>query len=252
MKNHRTETIWRNQIHYLNMGSGEPLLFLHGFGVPSSFYTELIDELAQTNEVIAPDMYGMNVFRAQPVTPREYTDLTLAFAQRLGHASAHYAGHSYGGAVALQAASLNDEISDVVAMSPLLPVDYGVVGFTMRAGYKTAREIKGVEGELSSRRFARSVMLPFAINFVRDIRSSLKSVKSMCDFDYDFTVDQPTRVLIAGEDEYFDLDADNEDRLRQKIINVEIKRLPGMNHDWPIFSPVRAAQEVQSFYAREQ
>ncbi|HZX45595.1 MAG TPA: hypothetical protein VFF28_07990 [Candidatus Nanoarchaeia archaeon] len=55
------------QVEYLyKKGSGETLLFLHGFGVHPAFYERLLDKLAGRYEIIAPIAYGMNCLGHQP------------------------------------------------------------------------------------------------------------------------------------------------------------------------------------------
>jgi len=222
------------------------LAFLHGFGTPPSNYEEFINELARTNEVVAPVAYGINYLKPQPANIDEYAEITAEFTYRLG--ISRLAGHSLGATVALAAGSRYSCISDLIAINPILPVSYSIPGFAVRAVHKTNREIWGLEGELSSRGFGLSVSAQFMANLLRKPLSSYRIIKDICMFDYSHVqVTQPALVLYGEDDEYFKMDDANEKTLRNAVHRVLIKRIPERNHDWPVFNPRQASGEINNF-----
>ena len=49
------------KMHYIDEGSGQPLLMLHGNPTWSYFYRELVSHFSGTNRVVAPDHIGMGL-----------------------------------------------------------------------------------------------------------------------------------------------------------------------------------------------
>lgn len=89
---------------YTVAGEGEPLLLIHGLGSTRHTWRHLIDSLAATHRVIAPDLPGHGDSDAPA---GDYSLGAHATALRdllivLGHPAATVAGHSLGGGIALQ------------------------------------------------------------------------------------------------------------------------------------------------------
>jgi 2-hydroxy-6-oxo-octa-2,4-dienoate hydrolase len=99
--------------HYLEAGSGAPLILLHGSGPGVSAWenwAEVIPALARRRRVIAPDIPGFGATERR--TDGQYdmafwVDHLLAFMDTLGIVSAPLVGNSFGGMLAM-AASLRD------------------------------------------------------------------------------------------------------------------------------------------------
>ena len=91
-------------IAYTTAGTGEPMLLVHGLGGTRQTWRHVIDALAATHTVIAPDLPG----HGQSGAPAgDYSLGAHAAALRdlmiaLGHSSTTVAGHSLGGGIALQ------------------------------------------------------------------------------------------------------------------------------------------------------
>jgi len=94
------------RIHYVDEGSGTPLLIIPGWGGSIEELAPLRDALARSYRVIAADPPGSG--RSQP-QPRRYSSsyyhddaaLFLSFLEQLGASPAHVVGHSDGGEYAL-------------------------------------------------------------------------------------------------------------------------------------------------------
>jgi pimeloyl-ACP methyl ester carboxylesterase len=91
-------------IAYTEAGSGQPLLLIHGLGGTRRTWRHVIDSLAATHRVIAPDLPGHGDSDAPA---GDYSLGAHAAALRdllvaLGCAAATVAGHSLGGGIAMQ------------------------------------------------------------------------------------------------------------------------------------------------------
>lgn len=94
------------RIHYDVQGEGEPVLVMHGFTESALDLEELIDALALSYRVVAPDLrgYGRSEPKPRIYTPDFYTEDAHEMASLLRHLGierAHIAGFSDGGEVAL-------------------------------------------------------------------------------------------------------------------------------------------------------
>lgn len=87
-------------MHYLEGGSGEPLLLIHGFGANKDNWTRIGRYLTPHYRVIAPDLPGFGDSSKPTDVKYRYTDQLpriQAFAQALGLQQFHVAGNSMGG-----------------------------------------------------------------------------------------------------------------------------------------------------------
>ena len=248
MTNYRTQKVGKETIRYLHQGSGEPLVFLHGFGFRPSYYLPLLNLLAEHFEIIAPAMYGINYLSGQPVTIDEYADLTLSFCSSLKVEYHCVAGHSLGGAVAFK---IGDKVSGhfhLIGINPLLPVDYGIIGFALRALYKNIREALGITGGMRAVLFGNTILLSSLFNLIKDRGSSIDLVSDIRSFTYHtMQVTQPTLILYGERDELFTLDEKITGQIKGAFKKATIKRLGKMNHDWLIFYPELAVREINDF-----
>ncbi|WP_433796423.1 alpha/beta fold hydrolase [Actinoplanes sp. CA-252034] len=106
-------------IAYTIAGHGEPLLLLHGLGGTRRTWDRMIDTLAATHTVIAPDLPG----HGDSDAPADYSLGAHAAALRdllvaLHHPSVSVVGHSLGGGIALQFAyQFPDRVSRLALIS---------------------------------------------------------------------------------------------------------------------------------------
>jgi pimeloyl-ACP methyl ester carboxylesterase len=106
---------------YDRLGSGPPLVLLHGVGHRRRAWDAVIEELTPHRDVIAVDLPGHGEsppLRAdgQPVLAEMLSEVT-ALLDDLGLARPHLAGNSLGGRIALEAAVAGRAVS-VTALSP--------------------------------------------------------------------------------------------------------------------------------------
>ncbi|WP_217143625.1 alpha/beta fold hydrolase [Streptomyces sp. AC627_RSS907] len=135
---------------YARVGSGEPLLLLHGIGHHRQAWDPVVDILATEREVIAVDLPGFGQSSALPHgVPHDLPTTTAvlsAFCAALGVDRPHVAGNSLGGLLALDMGREN-LVRSVTALSP--------------AGFWTQAERRYAFGVLKGmHRAARGLPLP--------------------------------------------------------------------------------------------
>lgn len=92
------------QLHYEDVGSGPPLILLHGFGTHGGCWDECVAVYKRFFRVLVPDMRGCG--RSEAAAPGFTTrDLAADMVALMDHAGvdrAHFAGWSLGGAVGVE------------------------------------------------------------------------------------------------------------------------------------------------------
>jgi len=92
------------QVNYIRKGSGQPIVFLHGWGAEISTFNLLIDELSKSNDVIAIDFpgFGKSEEPKRAWNLDDYANMTYAFIQSLNIEKPTLIGHSFGGRVSIK------------------------------------------------------------------------------------------------------------------------------------------------------
>jgi haloalkane dehalogenase len=91
-----------SRVHYVDEGSGPPLLLLHGNPTWSFLYRELIKGLSDRFRCIAPDYPGFGLSRAAPgygFTPREHADVLEQLVLQLDLAGVTMMVQDWGGPI---------------------------------------------------------------------------------------------------------------------------------------------------------
>ena len=93
-----------NEMVYLEGGTGEPLILLHGFGADKDHFTRVAKWLTPHYHVIIPDLIGFG--ESSHPSDVDYHALSQAervrvFARQIGITAAHFGGSSMGGQIAL-------------------------------------------------------------------------------------------------------------------------------------------------------
>src|SRR5438105_2388720 len=84
-------------LEYDDAGAGEPVVLIHGLGGNANVWGAQRRALSRAFRVLCPDLPGCGRSRpAHDMSIRTLVDDIVAFLDRVGIASAHFAGHSLG------------------------------------------------------------------------------------------------------------------------------------------------------------
>ncbi len=99
------------EIHYLDSGSGTPLVFLHGLGSSSDDWRSQCEFFARHYRVLAIDLrgHGCSATPAGLFSVEDYASDVVAVMDHLGIAGAHVIGLSMGGMAAFQLACTHEQ-----------------------------------------------------------------------------------------------------------------------------------------------
>ncbi len=120
----RKETDTDGGLHwvYLEGGSGEPLVLIHGFGADKDNWTRVSRFLTPKYHVVAPDLQGFGESSKSPTasyTIDAQVETVHAFVQKLGLKNVHLGGSSMGGHIsAAYAAKYPDEVKSLWLVGP--------------------------------------------------------------------------------------------------------------------------------------
>ena len=97
------ESVGGARVHYVDRGSGAPVVLLHGFASSLEIWNRLIPMLSRDHRVIAVDLKGFG-WSDRPqgdYSPRAQAALVWALLDKRGIDQATLVGHSWGASVAL-------------------------------------------------------------------------------------------------------------------------------------------------------
>ena len=109
-------------IQYLEGGSGEPLVLIHGFGADKDNWTRIGKFLTPHFHVIAPDLPGFGESSKEPdgkYTIKDQAVFLKKFIEKIGIKSFHIGGNSMGGNIAGQYAALyQNDLKSLFLIAP--------------------------------------------------------------------------------------------------------------------------------------
>lgn len=117
----RYMTVNGRQLHYVDQGTGSPVVFLHGNPTWSYTYRSIIPYVQDTNRAIAVDLIGMGRSDKPDIgyTFLEHADYVTRFIEQLGLESIVLVGHDWGTAIGLHYAMNHpDQIKAVTMIEP--------------------------------------------------------------------------------------------------------------------------------------
>jgi len=99
-------------LHYERKGAGEPLVLVHGSWVDGSTWDAVRPALARSFQVVSYDRRGHGRSRPAPASGTVHDDVAdlAGLIEALGLGSAHVAGTSWGGSIALRLAATRPEL----------------------------------------------------------------------------------------------------------------------------------------------
>ena len=126
---HHYAEVGEVMLHYVTLGSGPPVVLLHGW--PQTWYEWrlVMPRLAERFTVIAPDLRGLGD-SSRPLTGYDKrtvaNDVWRLVTETLGHRTFHLVGHDWGGPTAYALAATHPEaVTKLAIVDVVIPGDGG-------------------------------------------------------------------------------------------------------------------------------
>ncbi|MDG0810546.1 haloalkane dehalogenase [Cohnella rhizosphaerae] len=110
-----------HRLHYIDLGAGDPVLFLHGNPTWSYMYRNIIPYAQDARRCIAVDLIGMGRSDKPDIgyTFLEHVDYVTRFIEQLALDNLTLVGHDWGAAIGLQYAMRHaDKIKAIAMLEP--------------------------------------------------------------------------------------------------------------------------------------
>lgn len=263
---HKTLQIPGFEIAYLDGGSGEPLVMVHGIGADKDNWAQIAPFLRGTGRLIAPDLPGFGE-SSKPVD----ADYSIAAqAERLGQfldalklPRAHLAGNSMGGAIVLAFAKLHPE--RVQSLWLLDPAGVGSAKESeMFRAYredgklllfsKTPADFATVMHLAMSKQppvpysVTHELAIAAANNYALHTRIFRDLTAELPHLEQDVAgLATPTLIVWGMEDRV--LDPSGAEILHQALPNSQLVLMPGIGHMPMLEAPHQAASDYKKFRA---
>lgn len=104
-------TIKGSKIHYLEQGTGDPIVFLHGIPTSSYLWRNIIPKLSDKARCIAPDLIGMGKSDKPDIEYRvfDHIDYINAFIEKLDLKNITFVLHGWGSVMGFDYASKHED-----------------------------------------------------------------------------------------------------------------------------------------------
>lgn len=250
------------RLYYEVAGSGDSLVFIHGFGADSRTWDAQFDAFAAQYQVVRYDMRGFGRSAVPTEEPYAHTADLKALLDRLGIAQACVFGQSMGGSVAIDFA-----LAYPRTVRALVLVDSGLGGYEFAEWEETWGAVFGIAAT-QGMQAALAFMIGLPAFETLRANPALESRLMQIWSDYSgwhFAHLDPVRnadplairrleqihmptLVIVGEHDFVDHHA-IADILRQRIPDAQKIVLPGVGHVSMMEAPGRFNEVVSAFLA---
>ena len=230
-------------IPYFQFGTGQPLLFFHGYGGGTKNYLPILLDLAKHYQVIAPDLPCFGA-ASKPETPWNFSKYASFFAQFIEYLNLQnviLVGHSFGGGVALHTAAAAKQIDRVLLINAL----GGKVNYTRK---DLAKRIctHTIGGAVIGR---KTVTVEMVSNFMRWAGANITYIpkldrilsSSFVETPPQTTAMPPIKFLWGKDDEL--LDREYLQQYLSEIPGATVQYTDGY-HNWLFYDPLLASKLI--------
>lgn len=260
---HTVESADGTSIGYLKLGSGNPVVLVHGSISTGEQWMSVAEQLAANHTVYIMDRRGRGLSGdAEDYSLSSESDDIKAVLRVAGERSA-LLGHSYGAICALEAVRTGASISSLVLYEPPLPVDSPTAGAAL-ADYAAA--IDAGDGDKAMRVAAKHFlrispeetaglaasplwagMIALSPTWTRELSEIDKTDVLVQEY---IKIAVPTLLLVGEASPAHLVGASR--YLQHRLSNVSETTFRGQNHFAHVMDPGGVAEAIESFLQRTQ
>lgn len=248
-------------LHYLDLGSGYPLILIHGMGSAHTVWDGLLSILSENYRVIALDLrgHGMSSKTPGPYSIELFSHDLYQFLESLNIDQAHFIGHSMGGSIILEMALTHPEkIHSLTLISSFASVDLHLE--------KTLKDLKNIlchEGYNTF--FDTCLQLTYTPDFIQENRelfcriredmvrsSSIPALQDTLDaclkvdlIDSLESVKVPVLVIAGREDNF--TPPYHGQNIKNAILGAKLEIMDNMGHNLPVEKGIDTGHIIRKF-----
>jgi pimeloyl-ACP methyl ester carboxylesterase len=258
ISNHAVESADGTSIGYRKLGSGSPVVLVHGSISTGQQWLAVAEQLANGHTVYIMDRRG----RGLSADAEDYSLSTESgdIKAMLGVAGEGSAllGYSYGAICALEAVRTGASVSSLVLYEPPLPVDAPTAGAAlgeyaaaveagdgdraMRVAAKHFLRISAEDTEALAASPLWAGMVELSPTWTRELSEIDKTDILIQEY---IKIDVPTLLLVGEASPSHLVGASR--HLQQRLVNVTETVFPGQNHFAHVMDPVSVAEAINAF-----
>lgn len=241
-----TITIKGQRIYYRSLGSGTPLILLHGYAATGLLWQRCLPFLAQQHQVIAIDLPGHG--HSELTGPWHLCDIAPLLAlllRQMDLMPAAVIGHSMGGAIAIHLSAIApDRVERLVLVdSTGVPLEAGISTLAIRSIRSALTPQGGSSYPLS---IQLSMLKPDPYLYWQVAQEMVKS-----DFRTELaSLNLPTLILWAEQDVLLPIQLG--ERLSKALPHAKFIRIPDAGHRLPLSHPELFSRIVLEFLQEER
>lgn len=227
-----------------------PLLFLHGWGISTDPYEEVLSLLADRHSVIAPDLpsFAKSSYPELLQDYDSYASILIEFIEKLNLKSVHLAGHSLGGGISIAIASrIPERIKSVTLIdSTGLPAG-SVPEVLVRRAIEMPAQISLPKFKLQFVDIPRVFLSNLAFNLPNVFQALLISLQEDLS-DRLPQIKAPSFVLWSEKDMTTLLPLGQ--KMARLIPNAQFVSVEEGFHEWGLIYPEKLTQQILQFVAQ--
>lgn len=258
-------------ISYLDEGTGEPVILIHGIPTWGYLWHALTPALAKQNRVLAPDLLGFGYSDKSDCFDRSIArqaEMFDAWMGELGIKRAHIVAHDIGGGVALRLATLfPHRVMRLCVMNTVCYDSWPIEAMLQFGHPETRRKLSAASAitmlkqalkqgfaKSSDNELLDSLLAPYTTEV-----GKLSLIRNAAALDTNLTteitallpkIEAPTLIL-WGEDDLFQLVKYGE-RLARDIPGAQLVRVKDARHFLMLDQPDEVAEHVSAFLKGER
>jgi abhydrolase domain-containing protein 6 len=234
------------RIRYYKIGSGNPILFLHGGGAKALTYKNILRLLSKKYSIIAPDLPGFGK-SSTPIDAPEYILIMQKFIESLEYDEIAIMGYSLGGAIGLNLAKTIPDISLFILIdSAGIALECSKIEFSFEFIIKKSIQDLYLYHNLNLTLLSAADFFSNMPKAIFNMKKILRILRSFLFEGFSGFEDIKAKCLIlwGEQDEIFPYK--NAQEFHRQIRNSELIYVKG-NHDWCLFEPDRCSEIIMDW-----
>lgn len=252
-------------INYQKMGSGEPMIIMHGlFGTLDNLKL-IAKSLANSHTVYLIDLPGHGgSSRVEPFDLANMANAVIQFAEEMRLARFSILGHSLGGKVAMEVALTKPELVKAIAVADIAPVQYYRRHDAVLAGLNSIDLENTSSRQEADKTMSQHIVEPGVRAFLlKSLRRSPEGTDTKWAWYFDLphleqsyenfikansegTYSGPVLFVIGGNSEY--VKQEHQQEIQKRFSNIKVKVIQNAGHWLHAEKPVAFEKICTDFF----